>query len=54
MGLKIKDLETDSKLQDAVLTLHHACCHAFSQTPAYKIIENQLGVAYIEVMPNRV
>jgi ATP-dependent protease ClpP protease subunit len=47
-GLNIIALENDNNLQDAVLTVHHACIQTLSATPAYKIIENHLGVAYIE------
>jgi ATP-dependent protease ClpP protease subunit len=42
-GLKIIDLEDDDKLQDLVLTIHHALTITFSQTNAVKIIENNLG-----------
>ena len=48
MGLVIKDLETDQKLQDRVLSIHHIYCHTLSSTAACKIIENNLGVAYIQ------
>lgn len=41
LGLKIIDLENDQKLQDAVLSLHHACILTFEQTQAAKIIENR-------------
>jgi len=47
LGLKIVRLESDQKLQDLVLTLHHSLILTFSQTPAVKVIENQLGVAHI-------
>ena len=40
-------LEDDPKLQDAILTVHHACMHTLAFTPAIKIIENQKGIAYI-------
>ncbi len=47
-GLKIKSLETDyHELQDLVLTVHHAFMHAFAQSNAIKIIENQLESAVI-------
>ncbi|MBF0165006.1 MAG: S49 family peptidase [Magnetococcales bacterium] len=46
-GLKIEELEADNKLQDLVLTIHHAYTHTFSQTPAIKIIENHKGVASV-------
>ena len=47
IGLKIHRLEDDMELQDAVLSVHHACIHTLSSTPASKIIENHLGRAYI-------
>lgn len=47
-GLNVIMLENDQKLQDAVLTVHHACIHTLSSTPAYKIIENDKGVAFIQ------
>lgn len=48
IGLKIEMLEDDQKLQDAVLTVHHAFIHTLTGTPACKIIENHRGVAYIQ------
>jgi len=48
VGLKINNLEDDQKLQDAVLTTHHMFMHTFSNTNTVKIIENHLGIAYIE------
>lgn len=47
-GLSILDLENDQDLQDAVLTTHHMYFHTFSNTTAVKIIENHLGIAYLE------
>lgn len=41
LGLKIIDLESDQKLQEAVLSLHHACILTFEQTQVAKIIENR-------------
>lgn len=51
MGLNIVELESDNKLQDLVLTTHHAFMHTFSNSGALKIIENQNGVAFIEHLP---
>lgn len=51
MGLKVFDLESDNKLQDLILTTHHAFMHTFSNSGALKIIENHNGVAYIEHLP---
>ena len=42
IGLKIRLLEEDSDLQDAVLSVHHACIHTLSGSRAYKIIETTL------------
>jgi len=51
MGLKITELEgLGSKMQDLVLTVHHAYMHTFSQTTATKIIENHKGVAMVQLM----
>jgi hypothetical protein len=49
MGLQIETLEKDPKLQEAVLSVHHACVQTLSATPAIKIIENHKGTAYIDV-----
>lgn len=48
LGLVIENLEDDQKLQDAVLAIHHIFMHTLTSTPAFKIIENHLGVAYIQ------
>lgn len=48
IGLKIVDLETDAVLQDAILSIHHACIHTLSSTNAIKIIENHKGIAFIQ------
>jgi ATP-dependent protease ClpP protease subunit len=47
LGVKVTPLEADQDLQDAVLTVHHACINSFQQTPAVKIIENQNAVSFI-------
>ncbi|MFH1898050.1 MAG: S49 family peptidase [Candidatus Desantisbacteria bacterium] len=49
IGLKIIDLETDQEFQEMVLSVHHACIHTLSSTPAFKLIENQNGVAFIQI-----
>ena len=59
IGLNVHYLEDDKDLQDAVLSVHHACIHTLSGTAAYKIIENHAGKAYIQlagqqVLPNQV
>jgi hypothetical protein len=48
LGIKVLGLESDPALQDAALTVHHACIQTLSATPACKIIENHIGLAYIE------
>jgi hypothetical protein len=48
MGLKIFDLEDDGRLQDAVLTVHHAFMVTLSNTPAAKIVENHNGAAFVK------
>lgn len=47
IGLKVFDLESDQKLQDKVLSVHHILFQTLSSTPAFKIIENQNGAAFI-------
>jgi len=47
IGLKIFELESDQKLQDKVLSVHHIFFQTLSSTSAFKIIENQNGAAFI-------
>lgn len=47
LGLKVHMLEDTPELQEAVLTIHHACILTLSETPAVKIIENSEGAARI-------
>lgn len=47
IGLKVFQLESDQQLQDKVLSVHHIYFHTLSSTPAFKIIENQNGMAFI-------
>lgn len=47
IGLHVEDLENDDKLQDLVLTIHHSFMITFQQSSASKIIENNLGKAWI-------
>ena len=49
IGLNVAALEDDEELQDAVLSVHHACMHTLSGTQAYKVIENHLGAAFIQI-----
>lgn len=48
LGIETSPLETDDKLQDAVLSYHHAVIQTFAASNAVKIIENDRGVSYIE------
>ena len=48
-GLKVRWLEDDEKLQDSVLSVHHATTHTFTGTPATKIIENHKGRAWVKI-----
>jgi hypothetical protein len=41
-------MEADNELQDHILTVHHAFMHTFSNSRASKIVENHLGIAYVE------
>lgn len=54
IGLTIENMEKDQKLQDAILTLHHACIHTLSSTDAFKIIENHEGKAYIKLSQTKI
>jgi hypothetical protein len=48
IGLEIRDLEDpkDRTLQDLVLTIHHCYMFSLSNTPAFKIIENQVVITH--------
>lgn len=48
IGLNVKHLESDQQLQDMVLSVHHIYFHTLSSTPAFKIIENHAGKAFIQ------
>jgi serine dehydrogenase proteinase len=47
LGVKVTFLEDEDGLQEAVLSVHHAYIQTLTETPAFKIIENHLGVAFI-------
>ena len=42
-------LEADHNFQEKVLSVFHAAMHTFAGNPAVKIIENNLGRAYIKM-----
>ena len=48
-GLKVTRLEDDQRLQDLVLSVHHAVRHTFNDTGTTKLIENHHGRAYLEI-----
>jgi len=47
LGLVIDNLEQDPHLEDLVLSVFHATSLTFQGTPTMKIIENQLGNAWV-------
>jgi ClpP class serine protease len=49
IGLAVNMIEDDQALQDAVLSVHHACILTLAGTGAFKIIENHEGVASVSV-----
>lgn len=48
LGLKVSLIEDDANLQDLILTVHHCFMHVLMNTPAYKMIENHMGVALVK------
>jgi ATP-dependent protease ClpP protease subunit len=48
LGLVVEELEKDNSLQDKVLTVHHCMMHTLANSPAIKIIENDMGAAFIK------
>ncbi len=48
VGLVVDALEDDDRLQDAVLSVHHACMVTLAETAAVKLIENHEGRALIQ------
>jgi hypothetical protein len=49
-GLDIVDLESDPALQDAVLSVHHACMLTVGNYNAVKLIENHAGIAHVKAL----
>lgn len=56
IGLKIFQMEKDDKLQDLILTVHHAYMHTFARGQGIlKVVENERGVAMVRMagyLPN--
>ncbi|MCD8312951.1 MAG: serine protease [Bacteroidales bacterium] len=48
IGLHIEEMEADQTLQNKILSVHHATIISITQTKAIKIIENNLGKAFIQ------
>jgi hypothetical protein len=48
-GDKIVKMEDDQKLQDLILTVHHASIITLQATQAYKMIESHSGRAFMQV-----
>lgn len=48
MDLKISLIEDDQNFQDVVLTVHHCFMHSLMNTPAFKMIENHKGSAFVK------
>lgn len=46
-GLRVRMLEDDGRLQDTILTIHHAYMHTFASSQAIKIVENHKGNAIV-------
>jgi len=44
IGLKIKYIEEDDKLQDLILSIHHSCLSYFNNSRSSKLYLNQNGV----------
>lgn len=53
-GDKLVALEDDQRLQDLVLTVHHATVITLQATNAFKIIENHTGRAFVQQVHARV
>ena len=51
IGLKVNLLEDEPNLQDAVLSVHHACIHTLARARVLKLIENHTGKTFLQVAP---
>jgi hypothetical protein len=49
-GFEVEHLEADQQLQDLVLSVFHATMHTFSGTAGVKIVENQMGKAWVKMV----
>lgn len=48
IGLRVTAMESNDDLQNAFLTVHHACMLTLSGTSAVKLVENQEGDAVVQ------
>jgi hypothetical protein len=49
-GVKIVNLEDDPELQDAVLSVHHACMLTVGNYNTNKLVENHNGIAHMKIV----
>lgn len=50
LGVVVDAIEDNDELQDAILSVHHACIQTLTATHATKIIENHEGTAFIPII----
>lgn len=48
--LNIIDIENSQKMQDAIMSIHHANMLSLMNTPVVKIIENHLGTSFVKAL----
>jgi hypothetical protein len=53
-GDRVIELESDQKFQDLVLTVHHASVITLQATPCYKMVENHVGRAFMQIAQTQV
>jgi hypothetical protein len=53
LGLNVVGLEDDDGIQEAVLTVHHACIQTLAATNVIKLIENHRGVTFVQAFELR-
>ncbi|MGB7728544.1 MAG: hypothetical protein WBL50_10955 [Candidatus Acidiferrum sp.] len=46
--MKVSLIEEDYEFQDVVMTVHHCFMHSLMNTPAFKMIENHKGSAFVK------
>lgn len=53
LGLNVVGLEEIDAIQEAVLTVHHACVQTLAGTNVIKLIENHKGIAFVQAFELR-